>query len=296
MKYTLRQLEVFLAAARYENLSKAADSLAMSQSAASSSLKDLEKQFDIQLFDRIGKRLQINELGQISRPKAESLLAQAKELEHLFRQHEQIGNVKIGATLTIGNYLCATLMARFMEDHPDSKLVLDVANTEEIGHKVEKFELDIGLIEGELSHPELHTIPWCDDELVVFCSADHPYATLDSLSNEDLLKAKWICRESGSGTRQNFERTMSDLLPDLTILLELQHTEAIKQAVSANLGIGCLSRITLQDDFERGTLVPLKTPHRDFHRRFYFILHQHKYRTAGIDHLMMLCRDLMTKD
>jgi len=90
MKYTLRQLDVFLAAARFQNLSKAADDLAMSQSAASSALKDLEKQFDIQLFDRIGKRLQINELGKVVRPKAEAILAQAKELEELLRQHHQV--------------------------------------------------------------------------------------------------------------------------------------------------------------------------------------------------------------
>ena len=114
MRFTLRQLEVFLAAAHFENLSKAADSLAMSQSAASSALKDLEQQFDIQLFDRIGKRLQINELGRLTRPKAEALLARAGEVEVLLRKHRQVGNLTVGATLTIGNYLCVGIMADYM--------------------------------------------------------------------------------------------------------------------------------------------------------------------------------------
>ncbi|MBX2807674.1 MAG: LysR family transcriptional regulator [Cellvibrionaceae bacterium] len=292
MRYTLRQLEVFLAAANYENLSRAADSLAMSQSAASSALKDLEQQFDMRLFDRIGKRLQINELGQLVRPKAEAILAQATELQDMFRQHVQVGNLTIGATLTIGNYLCAGIMARYREEQPAAKLALEVANTEEIVHKVEKFALDIGLIEGEIHHNELDIIPWCEDELVVFCSPQHPYARQRQLDDNDLLQAQWIIREPGSGTRQSFDRGMSGLLPKLNVLLELQHTEAIKRAVGANLGLGCLSKIVLEDAFNRGSLVPLSVPHRHWRRHFYFILHKQKYRTAGISHWLDLCRQL----
>ena len=291
MKYTLRQLEVFLAAAHYENLSKAADSLAMSQSAASSALKDLEQQFDIQLFDRIGKRLQINELGRLTRPKAEALLAQAGELEVLLRKHLQVGNLNVGATLTIGNYLCVGIMAQYMAEQPDAKVSLEVANTAEIARKVEQFELDVGLIEGELQHSELDVLPWREDELVVFCSPDHPLAKTQSLSDEDLLGVEWIIRESGSGTRQAFDRAMAGLLPEITILLELQHTEAIKRAVQANLGVGCLSKIALQEAFDRGSLIPLAVPQRDWRRHFYFILHKQKFHTAGMNHWIELCRN-----
>lgn len=293
MKYTLRQLDVFLAAARFQNLSKAADDLAMSQSAASSALKDLEKQFDIQLFDRIGKRLQINELGKVVRPKAEAILAQAKELEELLRQHRQAGSLTIGATLTIGNYLCASIMARYMEEQPNAVVNLEVANTQEIARKVEQFELDIGLIEGELQHAELDIIPWCDDELVVFCSPKHPLAKKQMLDDDDLRQVKWIIRESGSGTRQTFDRGMVGLLPELDVMLELQHTEAIKQAVTANLGVGCLSKITLKDAFARGDLIPLNISHRSFQRHFYFVVHQQKFMTAGISHWMGLCKSVM---
>jgi DNA-binding transcriptional LysR family regulator len=293
MRFTLRQLEVFLAAAHYENLSKAADSLAMSQSAASSALKDFEQQFDIQLFDRIGKRLQINELGRLTRPKAEALLAQANEVEVLLRQHKEVGNLNVGATLTIGNYLCVNIMAKYMSEQPMAKVSLEVANTVEIARKVEQFELDIGLIEGELQHPELDIIPWCEDELVVFCHPNHPLAKKKSLTDDDLLEADWIVREQGSGTRQAFDRSMFGLLPELNLLLELQHTEAIKRAVEANLGVGCLSKIALSESFARGSLVPLAVPHRDWHRHFYFILHKHKYKTAGINQWVELCKALV---
>ena len=96
-------------------------------------------------------------------------------------------------------------------------------------------------------------------------------------------------REAGSGTRQAFERAMHGILPNLQVAHELQHTEAIKRAVEANLGLGCLSQITLEDAFKRGNLVRLPVPLRDFQRQFYFILHKQKFRSAGISQWMMLC-------
>lgn len=293
MKYSFRQLEVFLAAAHFQNITRAAESLAMSQSAASSALKELESQFDIQLFDRVGKRLQLNELGRLYRPKAEALVAQATELEQAFSKHSEVGALKVGATLTIGNYLAVGVMAEYMSSPNHPRVSLEVANTSAIARRVKDFELDIGLIEGELQSTELEVIPWRGDQLVAFCSPDHPLARKAVLTDEDLRQAVWIMREQGSGTRQSFERGMHGLLPDLTVLLELEHTEAIKRAVEANLGIGCLSQLVLTDAFKRGSLVPLTVPeHRKFDRQFYFILHKQKYRSAGIDRWMTLCKEL----
>jgi len=293
MKYSLRQLEVFLAAAHFENITRAANSLSMSQSAASSALKELEQQFDIQLFDRVGKRLQLNELGRLVRPQAEALLSQANELETVLRQHQQPGNLKVGATLTIGNYLAVKIMARYMAQHPEAKVMLDVENTAAIAKKVLNFELDLGLVEGELQQPELDVIPWRQDELVVFCSPDHSLAQRSEqpLSDEVLLEQTWILREAGSGTRQTFDRIMSGILPQLNVLLELQHTEAIKRAVEAGLGVGCLSRVALEDAFRRGSLVPLTIPQRNTQRHFYFVLHKQKYRSAGVQRWIDLCRE-----
>jgi len=289
MHYTLRQLEVFLAVAGTQNISRAAEALAMSQSAVSGSLSDLESHFDILLFDRVGKRIQLNEFGRALRPRAQALLEQAQDLENALRNHTDIGRLQIGATLTIGNYLAVELMARFMREQPGAQVSLEVANTQEIVNKVVNFELDIALVEGELTHPELEITPWHEDELMVFCSPEHALATKGELTDADLLEATWIVREIGSGTRQTFERAMHGLLPKLNIMLELQHTEAIKRAVEAGLGIGCISRVALLDAFRRGSLVPLSVPHRDFRRYFYFIVHRHKYRSAGIQRWKDLC-------
>ncbi len=289
MRFTLKQMQVFLAVASHENVSQASEELAMSQSAVSTALKELEQRFDTSLFDRAGKRLQLNENGRSLRPRAAALISRAEEIQKSLLQHSDVGEIRVGATLTIGNYLAIGIMADFMQQHPGSVIRLTVENTAAIAHKVSNFELDIGLIEGELHDPELDVRYWRDDELAVFCAPSHPLAKKKSLDNEDLLAAQWIVREPGSGTRQAFDRAMSGILPSLDLRLELQHTEGIKRAVEAGLGIGCLSKITLQEAFDRGSLVPLPVQQLNLARKFYFILHRHKHLSFGIESWMAHC-------
>ncbi len=289
MRYSLRQLEVFLATARYENVTRAAKALSMSQSAASGSLSELESQFDVKLFDRRGKRLQLSELGQQLRPRAESLLEQARALEQALSGTEVTGRLQIGATLTIGNYIAVNMIADFRQQFPQTDVVLRVANTEKIAAQVASFELDMGLIEGELQHQDLNIVRWRRDELVVFAAPGHPLAQADALTDQDLLTLPWIVREQGSGTRQAFDRAMHGILTDLHIAMELQHTEAIKRAVEAGLGVGCLSRICLAEAFKRGSLVPLAVPGRDFRREWFLITHREKYHSAALQQWLALC-------
>ena len=289
MRYSLRQLEVFLATARYENVTRAAETLAMSQSAASGSLKELERQFDMKLFDRLGKRLQLSELGQQLRPQVESLLEQARSLEQALTGEDVVGRLEIGATLTIGNYIAVNMIADFRQQNAKSDIILRVANTETIAKQVAGFELDMGLIEGELQHPDLDIVHWRRDELVVFAAPNHPLSTSTALSDQDLLTLPWIVREPGSGTRQAFDRAMQGILTDLHIGMELQHTEGIKRAVEAGLGVGCLSQICVAEAFKRGSLVPLKVPGRDFRREWYLITHRDKFHSAALKRWLTLC-------
>lgn len=290
MRFTLKQLQVFLAVASTENVSLAAEQLAMSQSAASTALKELEHRFGVRLFDRIGKRLQLNEQGYGLRSKAAALIARAEELENSLIQRSEIGELNIGATLTIGNYLAIGIMASFMKEHPAAKVNLDVENTASIAAKVRNFELDIGLIEGELQEADLDVSYWKEDELALFCAPEHPLASKKQLSDEDLLSANWIVREKGSGTRQAFDRAMTGILSNLNLRLELQHTEGIKRAVEAGLGIGCLSKIALDEAFKRGSLIPLQCDHRNLTRKFYFILHREKFLSHGVRSWMEHCK------
>jgi DNA-binding transcriptional LysR family regulator len=291
MRFSLRQLQVFVAVAKGESVSGAAEALSMSQSAVSGSLADLERQFDIRLFERVGKRLRLSELGRSLRARSEALCQQALELEGGFAGQADAGQLRVGATLSIGNYLCAPLMARFMREHPGASVALHVANTAEIARCVKNFELDVGLVEGELSDPELEVTRWRRDELVVFCSPNHPFAKRSKLTDSELTSASWILREHGSGTRQAFEHAMHGLLSELNVVLELAHTEAIKSAVKAELGLGCVSRVALVDAFKHKSLVPCHVPQRDFRRSFFFVMHKQKFRSRALMSWLELCRN-----
>lgn len=292
MKYSLRQLEIFVAISRTESVSRAAEELSLSQSATSTALGEFERQFSLQLFDRVGKSLRINETGQQLLPRAVELLDRAKEIEDLLGGHAGFGHMKIGATLTVGNYLATILVARFLQEHPESRIQLQVHNTRTIVQQIANHELDIGLIEGDCDHPDIAVQTWIADELVVFSAPDHPLARQKKVTMEQLLREPWILREKGSGTRETFDRAFHNHHAELNIRLELEHTEAIKRAVESGLGISCISHLALKDAFRRGSLVPLATPGLDLGRYFYFLWHKQKYQTAGMREFLALCRSM----
>ncbi|MGL4316466.1 MAG: LysR family transcriptional regulator [Pseudomonas sp.] len=292
MRFTLRQLEVFTAVAKQESVSRAAQSLALSQSAASTSLTELERQSDCQLFDRAGKRLSLNALGHQLLPQAVALLDQAREIERLLNGKSGFGSLEVGATLTVGNYLATLLIGSFMQRHPECRVRLHVQNTANVVQQVAHYKLDLGLIEGDCQHPDIEVQPWVEDELVVFCAPQHPLAKGGTASLEQLIHEAWILREQGSGTRLTFDQAMRHHSAMLNIRLELEHTEAIKRAVESGLGIGCISRLALRDAFRRGSLVALATPELDLIRQFYFIWHRQKYQTAAIREFLELCREM----
>lgn len=292
MRYTLRQLEIFVTVARHGSISRAADALSMSQSAASSGLAELERQFDVQLFDRVGKSVRLNELGERLLPRAVEFLDRAEDIEALLRGQTGYGTLDIGATLTIGNYLATLIVAEFLQRHSDSRIRLGVHNTAMIIQQVASFELDLGLIEGKCQHAELEVVPWLEDELVVFCAPTHPLAGRASACEEDLLAQPWILREIGSGTRETFDQAMRHVEGRFDVRLELEHTEAIKRAVESGLGVGCISRLALREAFRRGSLVPVETPWLDLRRRFHFLWHRQKFRTPGMQAFLELCREM----
>lgn len=292
MHFTLRQLQVFVAIAQQESVSRAADCLSLSQSAASTSLAELERQSSCRLFDRAGKRLCLNALGRQLLPQAVALLDQAQEIEDLLSGRTGFGSLDVGATLTVGNYLATLLIGSFMQRHPECRVKLHVHNTAAVVHQVAQHEIDLGLIEGDCQHPDIEVHPWVEDELVVFSAPGHRLAEAGTVDIDALSQEAWILREQGSGTRLTFDRAMRHHTSQLNVRLELEHTEAIKRAVESGLGIGCISRLALRDAFRRGNLVPLNTPELDLRRQFYFIWHRLKYQTAAMREFIEGCRAL----
>lgn len=292
MKFTLRQLEIFAAVARHESVSRAASELSMSQSATSTALGEFERAYDRALFDRVGKSLRLNEIGALLLPVAVELLDHAREIENLLEGRSGFGTLKIGATLTIGNYLATLIVADYLQRHSESRIQLQVHNTTTIIEQVANFELDLGLIEGDCQHRDLVVTPWVNDELVVFCAPSHRLAGRASVALDELRDEAWIMREIGSGTRQTLDQEFArhEFRPHERLVLE--HTEAIKRAVESGLGIGCISRLALREAFRRGSLKPLEIPELDLRRRFHFVWHTRKYQTPGLRAFLDQCHAL----
>lgn len=291
MKYTLRHLEIFLAVAKEQSISRAAEQLSMSQSATSAALQEFESRYNLQLFDRSAKRLRLNSLGISLRSKAEKLMVHAQEFDKDLQQNEELGHLRVGASLTIANYLAAGFLATYMQRHPKADVELTADSTPEIINSVLNFEVDVGLIEAEMNHNDLSQLLWRDDKMVAICSPEHPFAHKSQLTDKDITQCRWIVREPGTAHRKTFDQAMQGLLVDLDIRLQLPQNEAIKNAVKAGLGVGCLSEVAVADEIEQGSLVVLPLKKRPMNRHFYIITHKQAQLSQSVRWWIELCQE-----
>lgn len=286
MHITLRQLEVFAEVLKSGSTTQASQMLALSQSAVSAALTDLEGHLGVQLFDRVGKRLVVNEHGRLLYPRALATLEQASEIEQLFR--EDNGHIRVFASSTIGNYILPEIIARYRRDFPALPLELSVGNSQDVINAVSDFRVDIGLIEGPCHVAEIIAEPWLEDELVVFAA---PGSSLlaGEVTLERLAQAPWILRERGSGTREIVDYLLLSHLPEFHMGMELGNSEAIKHAVRHGLGISCLSRRVIAEQLDAGTLVELQVPLPRLTRMLWRIHHRQKHLSNSLSRFLRYC-------
>lgn len=289
---TLRQLQVFVAVAEAGSTVAAAHTLALSQSATSAALNELERQLGLRLFDRAGRRLLLNDCGRALMGRARPVLDAARAIEHIGKdavaQREQL---RIGASTTIGHYVLPRLLATFLGSWAHEAATwhsgVTIGNTAEVCHGVAAFELDIGLIEGPCHHGTLTASPWVDDEMIIVAAATGPSHAADA-DLPTLKNAVWLVREGGSGTRETTDRALLPYLGTYRRTIELGSSEAIKHAAVAGLGMACLSRHVVADLLASGELRELNTEVPTFRRRCHWVLHKDKQVTPALRELITL--------
>ncbi len=257
LRLNLRQLEVFVATARAGSTRGAALRVARSQSAASASLAELEVALEVSLFDRVGRRLVLNQNGRALLPGAMALLEQAGELQGLFESAHH-APLRVAASLTIGEYLLPQIIARWQVDHRDSPVQLTIGNTSKVIQAVVGMEVDVGFIEGPQTHADLSVQRWLEDELILVAAPDHPLARR-AATHRQLTAATWILREPASGTRQAADAWLLDNLGTLHVQYELGSTEAIKRLAAAGAGLACVSRHAVTAELARGSLKEVRS-------------------------------------
>lgn len=274
LRLTLRQMEVFVATVRGGSTRAAADRIARSQSATSTALAELETALGTDLFDRVGRRLALNENGRALLPMAQALLDQSVELQALFHD-EHAAPLRVAASFTIGEHLLPGMIADWARLHPKSQVRLRIGNTSEVIEAVAGFDVDVGFIEGPQTHPDLVVRPWLGDELVIVAAPDHPLAGRP-VSHRQLAEATWVLREHGSGTRQVTDAWLINHLDQVRVGFELGSTEAIKGVVAAGGGLGCVSRHAVAQSLADGRLAQLRTRLPRAVRRLAIVQHTQK--------------------
>jgi len=283
---TLRQLQIFVAVARSGSTSAASADIALSQSAVSAAVLELERLLSVTLFDRTGKRLVLNANGRALLPRAQALLEGAHAIERIAQETgTQLQSLRIGASTTIGSHVVPRLLSRLLGTAPAAaeswQSMVTIGNTAEICARVAAFELDVGLIEGTSHEAALQVHPWVRDEMVVVGSAlkGRPAARMGV---RDLRDAVWLLREPGSGTREAMDQALLPHLHAYRRTIELGSSEAIKHAAGEGLGLAFLSRWVVADWLASGRLVELPTTLPAIVRQCYWVVHRDKQLTEPL--------------
>lgn len=278
LRFTLKQMAVFDAVARLGSVSKAAEEIALSQSAASMALKELEDNLGTQLFHRHGRRLTLNENGKRLRPQAHSLLLMAEEIAQP-RKTELEGMLRVGASTTVGTYFLPDCVTDFLRRYPKVQIQLVVAGIVETTDRVEAMSVHLGLIDSMCNRNTIQTEPVGIDRAVIFAASDHPLARRQAVSIEDLRAAKWCLRESPSMTRTHLSEAL-DIGGLRNVRFEATGFEAVKTAIKAGLGLGFGSYHSIAEEVACGELSVIEADFVTFERRFTMLTPKQVYQSA----------------
>jgi DNA-binding transcriptional LysR family regulator len=287
---TLRQLSVFDAVARTGSVSQAAAEIFLSQSAASLSLKELEKHLGCSLFERHGKKLVLNGNGQRLHPQAHSLLRQAQDfyLDNV-PDHAVGGRIVIGATAAIGEYLLPIVCGRFLSKYTGVEITLRIGSSQEVVSMVDDMFVDIGVIEGPCHQNSLISQSWINDRLVYFVAPQHRLAGHKSVSVRELEQDVWCVEPQNFSTRSVSISALLSHFREVKIGFVSSNIEAIKGTVRSGTGVGCLSHFALKEDLERGTLVELPLEEIRISRVFSIVRRNDEYygrvQTAFLEYI-----------
>ena len=284
MQPTMRQLEVFVAVARAGSFRRAAERLHLSQPALSQHVAELERGLGARVFDRRGRQIALTEAGRILEDHAHRVFATLHGAEEAIAELAggTRGALIIGASTTPGIYVLPALMSRFERGQPGISVALRIANSRVIEEQVRANELDLGVVGGHGLRPgEACLAAGVLDELVLIVPPGHAWARRARGEVSVLARERLLIREEGSATRQVTERALQRADARIGRTLVLDHTEAIKQAVMAGLGVAFVSIHAVRGELEAGRLVRVRLRGVDIHRHFHVIHNEARVLTAG---------------
>jgi len=270
MSMTLVRLETFVRVAALGNYTRVAEDLHLTQPGVTQHVHALERHFGVRLVDVGGRRLTLTDAGRFLAARATGLLGNVAALEREMGEFAaaRAGELRLGATLTIGTYALPDLLARFKAGRPDVAVHIEVANTVAMIARVREGALGLALVEGPVAGDDLEIAPFQDDRLVLVVPPVHRFAGQARVAPRELADETFVWREKGSGTRALAERALDAVGIRPGVALELPSGEGVARAVEAGLGLALLSTLVVERAVADGRLTTVEVEGVDLRRTF----------------------------
>ncbi len=288
LPFTLDQLRILRAIVSEGSFKKAADSLYVTQPAVSLQIQNLEKQLEVSLFDRGGRKAQLTEAGHLLLSYCDRILSQCHEACRALDDLHNLkgGSLIVGASQTTGTYLMPRMIGLFRQKYPDVAVQLQVHSTRRTGWSVANGQIDLAIIGGELplELKELCRCAYASDELALVLPVKHPLARLPELTKEDLYRLGFVCLDTQSTTRKMVDQLLAQSGLDVhrvRIEMELNSLEAIKNAVQAGLGAAFVPVVSIERELAAGTIHRPPVVDLQVRRQLKLITHPARYSSRA---------------
>ena len=270
------RLKVFQSVAKNLSFTKASQELFVSQPAITKHIQELENFYQARLFERQGSKILLTEAGRLLLKHSEKILDDYKQLEyemHLLH-NEYIGELRLGASTTIAQYVLPPLLANFISQFPQINLSLLNGNSRGVETALQEHRIDLGLVEGIFRLPNLKYTLFLKDELVAVVHSNSRLIKSDEITPQDLLNIPLVLRERGSGTLDVFERALLQhnlKLSSLNVLMYLGSTESIKLFLEHTDCMGIVSIRSVHKELVSGSLRVIEIKEMSMNREFNFV-------------------------
>lgn len=287
----IRHLRIFKIVCEEESITKAAEKLFMTQPAVSSAISELESYLGVHLFDRISRKIYLNETGKLFLTKVIKLLDLYDDLEQNIKELEDNATIKIGSSITIANFILPEAIVKFEKIYRNTPTKVIVGNAGKIEEMLCNNEIDLGLIEGVIYNEELIKIPFSSYELAIICSPKHKLALDEPININKLIQERLLLREKGSAIRDVFDSAL--LLHNLKANPEWIsiNSQALIYAVKQNLGISVLPKILIEREIESGGIFEIKVNDFELVNVNHIVFHKNKIQTKSFKTLIEIIKN-----
>lgn len=288
---TFRHIRVFLAVCdNQNNLTQAARQLFITQPSVSVAIREIEQEYGLQLFDRLGKKLYLTQEGALFLQYARRLDGVLHDMEMNLRHPGRQHLLRVGASVTIGSYFLPGYLEAFHRQHPEVEVRVRIEPSQTLEEELLRSELDFALLERPVHSPMLLREPYQEDHLVVITPNRPPYTEMKTMSQEQLRHERLLLRDQGSGPRDLIDLVTAQAGFQLEPVWEGTSIIALINGVKCGLGISIQPFQLVRPEAEAGHLLIMKVDGMDFLRTFDLVVHKDKVLSTPMADFFELCR------